>query len=79
MRIWASLTWDVAWHLLNGERPNAMGRQNASVSAWILVVRPPRERPSAWVSEAAKPNLVPPRSQKPKGQPGQQTGVLTKK
>ena len=26
-----------------------MGRQSRSVSAWILVVRPPRERPMAWL------------------------------
>ncbi len=26
-----------------------MGRQSRSVSAWILVVRPPRERPIAWL------------------------------
>lgn len=25
-----------------------MDRQSRSVSAWILVVRPPRERPMAW-------------------------------
>ena len=25
----------------------AIGRQNLSVSAWIFVVRPPRERPTA--------------------------------
>lgn len=30
-------------------RMKASGRQAASVSAWILVVRPPRERPTAWL------------------------------
>ena len=27
---------------------NESGRHSASVNAWILVVRPPRERPIAW-------------------------------
>ncbi len=30
-------------------RRKARGRQKWSVSAWIVVVRPPRERPRAWL------------------------------
>lgn len=34
---------------------NASGRQKRSVRAWILVVRPPRERPMAWLCSPLAP------------------------
>ncbi|MET4279130.1 hypothetical protein ABIB68_007333 [Bradyrhizobium sp. F1.2.2] len=35
--------------ILTGVKCRTTGRQSGSLSAWIFVVRPPRERPIAWL------------------------------